>query len=120
MEAIAHAAAAGRAAELHALLAGVDVASAPALLGVSADSGLTPLHASCFAGSTTCAQLLVGARADINAPEANGGASPLCIAAAVGGVDCAAALIAMGAALDRAQGLQPRSASPLQSPSQAP
>ena len=93
------AAAAGRAGALHTLLSEAD--EPVALTGPrQEEGGLTPLHAAAFAGSTTCAQLLVGARADVNAVAGSPGASPLCIAAAVGASDCLSSLLAMGAAVN--------------------
>ena len=71
--ALARAAASGNGAELHALL--LETPPSSSSLGVAVESGLTPLHAAIYAGSVACAQLLVGAKADINAAEANGGAS---------------------------------------------
>ena len=99
------AAAGGKTAELHGLLlqaAPEGEAVAPDLVGPRAsEGGLTPLHAAVFADSRVCAQLLVGARADVNARESSG-ATPLSIAAAVGSTSCLSTLIAMGATLDLA------------------
>ena len=101
--ALGAAAEAGRTVELHKLLQALEAAGVLSEQLHAADaSGAMPLHRAVFAGHTVCVQLLVGARADVDAGMGGSGARPLQIVAALDSYECVQALIGMRASLSAA------------------
>src|SRR5689334_8350052 len=72
------------------------IAKDPSLASQRDPFGITPIHAAAANGRTQIVELLISAKADVNAKD-TGGATPLISAAAANHPDTVAALLAHGA-----------------------